>query len=118
MRFAAGADGATAPDRVVTSSYEGGQDGPPNLGGPTLCGLDDAGNVYVANRKRIGDLPPPVTVFGPDANGEAPALARLTGSRTQLAPSRACVLDGKGRAIVALINKDAVNTYAPLVRQH
>lgn len=115
LRFPAGSDADTAPDRrieLADSTVPAESAGP---GRPLLCGVDSSGNVYAVNQPGRSGRTTQVSVFGPDADGSAPALVRLVGPRTKLNASSGCALDAQRRVTVSLHFKSTVQTYAPLV---
>ncbi|MFL5496642.1 MAG: NHL repeat-containing protein [Gemmatimonadales bacterium] len=87
-----GAHGNGAPLRTITGSAT-------RLNGPMGVAVDRAGNTYVANEWGTG--PGSVTVYGPDANGDARPLRIIAGPSTGLAAPAAVALDAADTLYVA-----------------
>jgi len=87
-----GASGNEAPLRTITGSAT-------RLNGPHGLALDRAGNIYLANLWGTG--PGSVTVYGPEADGDARPLRMISGPATGLGAPTAVALDAHDTLYVA-----------------
>jgi sugar lactone lactonase YvrE len=90
--YRAGASGNEAPLRTITGSAT-------RLNGPGGLAVDRAGNTYVANLWSTG--PGSVTVYGPEAAGDARPLRMISGPATGLGAPTAVALDAHDTLYVA-----------------
>jgi sugar lactone lactonase YvrE len=90
--YRTGASGNEAPLRTITGSAT-------RLNGPHGLALDRAGNIYVANLWGTG--PGSVTVYGPDAAGDARPLRMISGPATGLGSPTAVALGAHDTLYVA-----------------
>lgn len=106
--FAPGATGNVKPIREIHGLKSG-------IALPTGVAIDGSGNLYVANVSTSGGTGS-ITVYAPNANGDALPIRTITGPNTLLATRPAAIaLDAGGNLYSAnpIINAESVTIYAP-----
>lgn len=83
------------------------------LSGPAGLAVDAAGRLYVANPQASVAGGNSITIYAPDAAGDAAPVAVISGPGTGLAGPAGVALDAAGRIYVANRDGNSITAYAP-----